>query len=244
MKQLIAFGSVQRYLAAALQNFTKCHQVEVRDFDSRTKQRDDGIWYSYGMKTWRDRGGAIRPHWDRGYARGVTVPSMVFGQVLRAIADSGVNCTYLGHVTRHDPNALQDNAFAVDAFQIDGVRQALAKLTSITLACKPAAPHRVTSQNECDNLKKLVKYMKNVTRVRINGDLVLRVGSDGTFDALVECLVELLEVAQVTQLELGKLTFWRNNMTALVNAMKNSGKIEQLTMFRVSHIYGQALLDS
>lgn len=75
------------------------------------------------MKTWRDMGGGLRFHWTGPLEdfKGLTIPSLIFNMILTAIADSGVECNYLGHVTRHDPNALQDSAFLLDALQ-DGVR--------------------------------------------------------------------------------------------------------------------------
>jgi hypothetical protein len=234
---VIAFGGLYRYLTAALRNLPNCHAIEVRDFESRTKQRDDYTWRSYGMTTWRELGGSAVYHWagQQQIYKGKTLPTIFFNTIVNAIADSGMKCTYIGHVTRHDPNALQDAAFHLDALQLDAVRKSLANLTSITLALKANPTKDVNvPMRHFQNLHKFLKLTPNLTRLRLNGDQVLH-GQAQSYDEQISCISDAVRVAPIARLELGKLSFGASAFDSLLNAYtQSSAKLEHLTLFRVS----------
>jgi hypothetical protein len=235
---LLAFGSLRRYLTAALRNLPNCREIEIRDFESKTKQRDDGVWRSYGMTTWKNQGGGVRYHWTGPLEnfKGMTIPTLIFNDVVTAIAESGMECTYLGHVTRHDPNALQDAAFTLDAFQKPLVEQSLTKLKSMTLALSSAKvitwagpPMRGTSPN----LLGFFELARNLTRLRVNGDLIVHTHMRNNSDTHIDCVTQLLQAAPITRLELGKIAMEQATFGRLVKAMRVQRKVESLTFFRV-----------
>lgn len=235
---LIAFGSLQRYLTAAFRNLPNCEHVEIRDFESRTKLRDDGIWRSYGAVRWKESGGLVRYHWTREYTfKGVQVPSVIFNQVVNAIAESDMVCTSIGHITKHDPNALQDNAFVLDKFQVESVRRSLANLKLIAFALKsyPASRSSTSKKVMYEQLKAFIRYIPNVTRIRLNGDLIMRMGPINPFDSQVTCIAEWFSVAKISHLELGKLTMSEKTFKMLVDAMsKADSNLHTFVTFRVS----------
>lgn len=237
---VIAFGGLYRYLTAALRNLPNCHEIEIRDFESRTKQRDDGTWRSYGMRTWQDLGGSAIYHWagqQQQIYKGRTLPTIFFNAIVNAIADSGMKCTYIGHVTRHDPNALQDSAFHFDALQIDAVQKSLLNLTSITLALKGRdRPTRDPNMpvKQFQNLHKFLGMAPHLTRLRLNGDTLLH-DLRPPYDEQITCTADTVRIAPITRLELGKLSFSALAFDSLLDAYtQSSGQLEHLTLFRVS----------
>jgi hypothetical protein len=81
-----------------------------------------------------------------------------------------MDCHFLGHVTRHDSNALQYPAFEITPWQEASVSRALQNVKSLILAVKgglrfPAA---------CEKMKTLLGYMSNLTSLRFNGNSTLQ----------------------------------------------------------------------
>lgn len=244
-RTVLACGSLQRYLSAALHNLPNCHEIEVRDFESRTKTRDDGIWRSYGSRKWRNAGGQIYNHWSSmENFGGMTIPTTIFNSVLNAIADSQIQCTSLGYVTRHDTNALQDRAFAVDALQERAMKHSLSSVKMLAVALM-SSKHQPPSQppiaTRCKNLSKFLSYMPDLTRLRINGDLSLskiynrhNPPDSGMPDYQLQCITEFVSVAPITRLELGKICFSAPSLHRLIKALRVANAVQHLTLFRVS----------
>lgn len=226
---LLEVGSLTGLLTAALRNLPNCHDIEVRDFASHSKPRDDGFWKSYGVKTWESVGGSVHYHWTASTPRslGREIPSIIFNQVLSAIADSGMECHYLGHVTRHDSNALQYPAFEITTWQADSIKKAMVHLKSVIIAMK--ATRRSTQA--CLKFKTLLSYMPNLDSFRLNGSSSLRYDVGISMNPEIECLKELANT--VTRLELGKICVDYSTLRSLLDALTASGRIEAMAFFRV-----------
>jgi hypothetical protein len=240
---LLEVGSFPNALAAALRNLPNCHDIEIRDFASKTRFRDDGSWRSYGVQTWHDLGGSVHYHWTSPGQRalGRDIPSIIFNQVLTAIADSGMDCRYLGHVTRHDFNALQYLAFEITSWEAGKISRALSNVKSVMLAVKAAA----RSPEACTNLKTFLGYMTHLTKLRFNGNYVLSYDVSENMNSEINCLNDVS--ASVTQLELGKLGVDYGVLRQLIAAMATQGILEVLGLFRLSqneidHIFATRFL--
>lgn len=117
-------------------------------------------------------------------------------------------------------------------------QKSLQNLKSITLALKSAGTQVAPfpPADRCEHLRKLLSYMPNLMRLRLNGDLLMHTAMRNPNDDQIACIADLVKVAPIARLELGKISFSQAAFRKVVDAIQLQGKVHNITLFRVSAI--------
>jgi hypothetical protein len=92
----ISTGLDVEMLSDALKHLPNLETIGMRDFNSRNRRRDNGVWNSYGCPTFEKETGRqlTLPGRFHSSTRGLEYTSHVFRTILRAVGDGAGECTY------------------------------------------------------------------------------------------------------------------------------------------------------
>lgn len=165
-ESLISTGAIHMFLKQAFQKLPNCHSVEIRDFESKTRKRDNRPWRSYGKKSVQDLGGFV------GYSPTVFQPrhahlkvQTIFNQLTQAIVESDlISCRSLSLINRFDDNALPGAAFYIPSCSIDSYARVLANITTfqVGLSKNPESTDR-------KEFERFLTFMPHLATLRVNG---------------------------------------------------------------------------
>lgn len=250
-ESLIDTGEAVRLLSAALANLPNLETIDIRDFCSPTRRRDNGEWKSYGSSVYT----SLTPS-GRGMAHPLPLPSFlprVFKVVITSLGRAQCPVQRLQVILRTYHMELGDDSFAFVRQPDAQLRSVLGGLKTLhldlsfqhiqhtgfalqnTVFYDPATPH----------LRRFLALTPNITWLRLNvcnrrnhssSDLLnwlaLKPGDNPQQDASWDWSEGNPEppTFPLTRLELGRFDLQDEVLTSLLKKFNN---IESLTLRRI-----------
>lgn len=164
---LLCTGRLHNILAEAFANLPNLETIDIRDFNSRTRDRDvnetnqGGYWSSYGSVTIRRDTGIRPPLVSRGPLL-YKYPSQLLNVLLSALATAKSRPGSLEVITRR--SGVDDSAFFISPWIRQPVEQLLAGLKTLHLAVYPGNQYRV----KMPMMRKFLILVPNIIWLRLN----------------------------------------------------------------------------
>lgn len=184
-RNLFHAGEAIRILAAALANLPNLKYVDIRNYSSPTRYRDEGFWRSYGISAYRSlllpvtANGLVPPPRRalEGYTRDPDFVDKVFQVVITALGQASSSCPVrrLDLIIKDSQIALRDHSFLLVGAADPGLRAMLENLTTLHLnlfVCKRVyhlQPSGLGQHNMSTvHLQRFLTLTPNLTWLRLN----------------------------------------------------------------------------
>ncbi|KAK0658502.1 hypothetical protein QBC41DRAFT_369139 [Cercophora samala] len=110
-ENLLTMGIMRDMLAEAFAALPHLEIVDLRDFNSPSRHRDNGVWRSYGSKTLEESlGEGMQTAAVSGY---MSFPTQIFTAIIAALGASGAQPKNIETLIRNRNWGLRDSAFAI-----------------------------------------------------------------------------------------------------------------------------------
>ena len=218
-------GSAEALLTESFRNLKHCWAVEIRDFHSKTRPRDDGVWKSYGATTYIHQTGL--PFQSAAYIHHIGYrkewSARVFRQVCSAVIESGMRCKSLTLINRFNTNALFDSTFWIPAWRQKDFVNALQHTTSFAISIDRDIQE---AEDKDSHFPAFLQLMPNIVALRIN------FVQSGLNDNLLKAIQVVLASTSIERFEVGKIKCDYDSLKNLISSL--SQKVTHLYFFQVS----------
>ncbi|KAK4172339.1 hypothetical protein QBC36DRAFT_247764 [Triangularia setosa] len=165
---LLSMGLLRDMLAEAFSALPNLDIIDLRDFNSPSRNRDNAEWRSYGSVSLRESTGVgLSTNASSGLQD--AYPTQVFTAIIAALEASGAQPSNIEVLLRHRNWGLFDSAFAIPARLEPKLAPILANLKTLHLT--------FCIQHESFMIQDFLAMARNVTWLRLNFNYVSRVSS-------------------------------------------------------------------
>ncbi|KAH8890079.1 hypothetical protein GQ53DRAFT_747589, partial [Thozetella sp. PMI_491] len=172
---LLTTGTARDMLAEAFRHLPNLETIDLRDFNSNTRNRDGSRWMSYGATTLQRETGHATKMWQGTAGNRLAYPSELYAIVVSALAASGLQPPNLEVVLRQQQWGISDNAMAIPKAMEPSLAPVLAGLKKLhlTLDLKVDRPNPISNIagikiNNSPFTRAFLSHCPNVTWLRLN----------------------------------------------------------------------------